>query len=156
MSICTLSLSGGEALGTKYDEVWVARLKHPEGSSGKHFVPENPTDFARSVESAAKVRDIYHKRIDTLFRKDGDFDNGSADIRLQLYSLVFYRRGKIVLIISPNILGGDLYASDKVDKFDPRSLSAEQMNEFLSLAHLTMALSIGEGGHNLPYVNIVD
>jgi hypothetical protein len=130
---------GGESLGVTYDEVYVVRLKHPAAPDEKsRFSLRGKSDHR--VDSVFKVRPQFHKRIDTLFHPEADFDNGLSDSKLQLYALVFYREGSAVLSVSPNLVGGDLYASDKKG-FDPRTLSLDQRNEFLELVFITLAIS---------------
>jgi hypothetical protein len=137
----------GEALGVGYDEVYVVRLKHPETSRMKAVIFQADGKPSAMVESAFQVPSGTHKQIDALFERKADFDHGKADSRLQLYSLVFYKGGKAVLTITPNLTGGDLYASD-VEGYDPRSLSSKQRGEFMDIIFRSLA-SLKEST-NLP------
>ncbi|MBK1831189.1 hypothetical protein JIN77_10655 [Verrucomicrobiaceae bacterium R5-34] len=131
--VCSM-ISGfaGEALGIKYDDVYLVRLKHPQASKKKAVIFNDDGKPSSMVEGAYKMQRSAHKKVETLFDAQADFNHGKADSRLQLYSLVFYRDGKSVLIISPNLTGGDLYASD-VNGYDPRSFSTKQRGEFMNI-----------------------
>ncbi len=132
-----LPLVAGEALGVKYDEIVVLRLKQPEMMKKKspRLIPNE--DFSRYVLSAHRLEKRFHERADKLFSKDANFDNGSADSRVQLFALAFYKDDQCVLTISPNLTGGDIYASgDKGD--DPRTLSEQQKDKFLQIVYLSM------------------
>ena len=128
----TISGFAGEALGIKYDDVYLVRLKHPEASKKKAVIFGGDGKPSSMVESAYQVSPRDHEKIDALFDAKANFDHGKGDSRLQLYSLVFYKDGKSALTISPNLTGGDLYASD-VDGFDPRSISMKQREQFMNI-----------------------
>lgn len=136
----SLSISGfaGEALGIGYEEVYLVRLKHPEASKKKAEIFREDGKPTPMVEGAFKVPSGVHEQIDGLFQRKADFNHGKADSRLQLYSLVFYKGGKSVLTITPNLAGGDLYASD-VKGYDPRSLSSTQRGEFMDIVFRSLA-----------------
>ncbi|NWK57806.1 hypothetical protein HW115_19460 [Verrucomicrobiaceae bacterium N1E253] len=127
----------GEALGVKYDELYLVRLKNSSKVVSHHdfFTAEGkPSPI---VLESLKVNSRWHKKVDTLFHSDQDFDNGNNDCLLQLFSFVFYNEGKIVMSITPNLLGSDLYVSDrKIDDF--RSFSEKQMKEFLEVVFLSI------------------
>ena len=138
-----------EALGIPYEEVLVVRLKYPVQFKGKVTFAELERSKDR-IDSTVRIRARYHARINRLFAVDADFGNGLTDIRLQLYCLVFLMEGKPVLVVSPNILGGDLNATDRLDDYDPRSLSENQRKEFLALCHLSLALARPEDLVDFP------
>jgi hypothetical protein len=131
--VCS-SVSGfaGESLGIAYDDVYLVRLKHPEASKKKAVIFRADGKPSSIVESAYKMHRGSHKKVDALFDAKANFDHGKADSRLQLYSLIFYKDGKSVLTVSPNLTGGDLYASD-VNGYDPRSFSTKQKGEFMNI-----------------------
>lgn len=145
------SLRAGQALGISYDAVWVARLDYPNGMKGKYSAVDKkfePTDF---VKDARKVRKVFHDEIDRLFPLEGDYNNGMSDALLQMYSLVFYKSGKIVLAITPNLVGGNLYATDKgEEERDVRSLSREQRDKFMELIYMVLATSVRDKEIALP------
>jgi hypothetical protein len=130
-------LVAGEALGVKYDDILVLRLKQPEIMKKKssRLIPSE--DFSRYVLSAHPLKKRFHERVDKLFSKDANFDNGSSDSRVQLFALAFYEGDKCVLTVSPNLTGGDIYASDKKG-YDPRTFSERQKDEFLQIVYLSM------------------
>ena len=133
----TFSLAG-EALGITYDEVYLVQLKHPDATRKMAVIFDAAGKPTSMVAGAYKIRGDEHRHIDALFSPKADFDNGKADSRLMLYSLVFYKGGKAVLTISPNLTGGDLYASDKVG-YDPRSLSPKQREAFTNIVYDCLA-----------------
>ena len=137
----------GEALGVKYDELYIARLKHPQKSLKKDNRLLLSDDFAKQVLSSYKVKDRLHTRFDKLFSISNSYDNGLGDSRLQLYALLFYKDGKPVLSIAPNLTGGDLYATDKKG-YSSRSLSSKQRSQFLDLVFI--CLSMGDKSTTLP------
>lgn len=129
----------GKALGVDYDTVYLVQLHHPDASRGNKlalFTPEGRP--SRFVHAAYAIHPRVHARIDKLFDENADFDNGLADSRLQLYSLVFYKDRKVVLSISPNLGGGDLYASIGPE-FDPRSLSRDQQTLFMDIVFFSLS-----------------
>lgn len=126
-----------EALGVKYDDIVVLRLKQPETMKKKSPKLFPNEDFSRYVFSAHPLKKSFYERVDKLFAKDANFDNGSSDSRVQLFALAFYKGDRCVLTISPNLTGGDIYASDKKG-YDPRTLSKRQKDEFLQIVYLSM------------------
>lgn len=135
--ILVAPLTAGEALGIKYDKVVVVRLKQPEIMKKKSPKLLPSEDFTKYVVSAHQLKDRFHERVDKLFSKKSNFDNGSSDSRVQLFSLAFYKGGRCVLTISPNLTGGDIYATDKKG-FTLRTLSEEQKDQFLQIVYLSM------------------
>jgi len=92
--------------------------------------------------SAHPLKKRFYERVDKLFSMDANFDHGSADSRVQLLALAFYKGDKCVLTVSPNLTGGDIYASNKKG-YDPRTLSERQKNEFLQVVYLSMMFGDG-------------
>lgn len=130
-------LLAGEALGIKYDKVLIFRLKQPEVMKKKSPKLLPTENFSKFVISAHQLKERFHGRVDKLFSIESNFDNGSADSKLQLFSLAFYKEDKCVLIVSPNLTGGDIYASNKKG-LTMRSLSKKQRDQFLEIVYLSM------------------
>jgi len=131
------SVMAGEALGIKYDKILVLRLKQPEIMKKKSPKLLPNEDFMDYAVSAHQLKDRFHERVDKLFSKKSNFDNGSSDSKVQLFSLAFYKGDICVLTISPNLTGGDIYATDKKG-FTLRTLSKEQKDQFLQVVYLSM------------------
>ena len=143
--VLPFSCLGSEALGKKYDTLYLVRLKDtPKIVSHLDFFTEKGKQSEIVLESLL-VKERWHKPVDKLFDSRADFDNGNNDSRLQLFSLVFYNKGKIVMSITPNLLGCDLYVSDRKIG-DDRSFSESQMKAFLEIAFL----SIRRGSESKP------
>ena len=139
LTICLLLLTpayAGEVLGIKYDQLYLVRLKasHKKVNHKDLLVVDGKQP--KVALEAFKVDEAWSKRIDKIFPEDGDYDHGLADSRMQLFSLVFYREGNVVLSISPNLLGSDLYASNRKG-YD--SLSAKQMDKFIQTVLFIMS-----------------
>ena len=111
--VFTKICAASEALGISYDEVYIARLKHPRQALKKDNRILLNSNLSKEVISSFKIKKRFHQKIDLLFNKKSNFNNGLGDSRIQLYALIFYKDEKPVLSIAPNLTGGDLYATDQ-------------------------------------------
>ena len=78
----SVSAFAGEALGVKYDQLYLVRLKVTK----KYIEPKDlrVTDGKQPAVALEtfKVDDRWSKRIDNIFSVDADYDNGTADLSL--------------------------------------------------------------------------
>jgi len=130
-----ISSFAGEALGVKYDQLYLVRLKASHKKVDHQDLLIVGDKQPKIALETFKVTEQWSKRIDEIFSKDANYDNGTADSRMQLYSLVFYKEGKVVLSISPNLLGSDLYASNRKGYY---SISSKQKDDFLQTLFFIM------------------
>ena len=128
-----------ESFGVKYDALKLAKLKHPLEGTGKDLLPLGG-DLENAIEYSVVIDSRLFRRVDKLFDKSGNFDNGRADVSYQAFALVFFNDGKVVLTVAPNVLGGDVYSTDNPDKSDPRSFSKDQLAEFLKICFEALSL----------------
>jgi hypothetical protein len=137
---CMKLFAEGSAFEVNYDKVFIYRLSHPQKISGLISVDDFSKNKNDIFLDKSSVSSKLFKKIDRLFANPKKFNNGLNDINLQVYSMVFLRNGQVVLTITPNVLGNDLYISKKLPvDFEP-SLSKKQLSEFLDICFLSYAL----------------
>ena len=117
----------GKIFGVEFDEVWFVDRKPSIGGRPKLLFSDKGRVVAGNVKGALKLKSI--KRLKDIFGQKEYFNEGFADIGLYLNSLVFYRKGKVVQVITPNLLGMDFGAKIKT-KGMPNSWSEKGMREW--------------------------
>jgi len=131
------------AVFIEYDEVWFVALKLPHSIADKkrRVFTASGASNAPAIAWADKITDAVQLAwLKTLLTNPKNFHGGTSDCTLTLYSLVFYRNGKGVLELSPNLVGNFLGATPEVQGV--RTWSNEGIGEFARFCHCQMMVSI--------------